>query len=77
MTPEPLAAGEIVQLHPLKVGRSEFAGCLMVVTDPRTWGAIGYIEALKPDGSSARFFYRASWEEIERTGGAVVWKTDP
>lgn len=36
----PVAKGDVVQLDPAM--DSPLAGCFMVVTEPRDWGAIGY-----------------------------------
>jgi hypothetical protein len=69
-----LKEGEIVQLDPERTKNPMFAGCFMVVTEPKTWGAQGYVQGLgedmKPGGQA---YYRAKWEEMERTAGIAVW----
>lgn len=78
MTPEKppavLEKGDIIQLHPETCRNPMFAGCLMVVTEPKSWGAQGYVQALGDDGQpGGQAYYRANWEEIERTGGIAPW----
>ena len=66
-----LEEGEIVQLNPEAVGNPMFAGCMMVVTEPKTWGAQGYVQALGEDGKpGGQAYYRAKWEEMEPVGRA-------
>lgn len=65
-----LKPGEIVQLSPETCRNPMFAGCMMTVTEPKGWGAQGYVQGLGENGKSAgQAYYRASWDEIERTGG--------
>lgn len=65
-----LSVREIVQLDPERCHNPCFAGCLMVVTEPKAWGAEGYVQTLgedrKPGGVA---YYRAAWEEMEITFG--------
>ncbi len=71
---ELLRAGDIVQLGPHCKNRA-FAACLMVVTEVKSWGAIGYVQETGEhrDEPGGQFYYRAEWEEMERTEGKVVW----
>lgn len=66
-----LEVGMLVQLSPETVGNPMFTGCIMVVTEPKSWGAQGYVQALgeygKPGGQA---YYRAKWEEMELVGNA-------
>lgn len=71
-----LLEGEIVQLNPQTCKNPMFGGCLMVVTEPKPWGAQGYVQALGEDGKiGGQAYYRASWEEMEFTGGSAPWQT--
>lgn len=74
MNKTPLREGEIVILHPHECRNPMFAGCAMVVTEPKPWGAQGYVQCTgengKPDGQA---YYRATWKEIDRTGGMSQW----
>ena len=48
MEPCELAVGEIVQINPANDdgrGRQWFGGCLMVVTEPKSFGAQGYVQS--------------------------------
>ena len=51
-----------------------FAACLMVVTEPKSWGAQGYVQGLGENGKQVgQAYYRATWEEMEATGGKAPW----
>ena len=68
-----LEIGEIVQINPdWSDGRGTpwFGGCLMVVTEPKSWGAQGYVIAPGADGAA---YYRCEWEHMEPTGGHAPW----
>lgn len=68
-----LERGAVVQLSPEATRNPMFAACLMVITEPRSWGAQGYVQALGQDGKpGGQAFYRATWEEMEPVG-RVVW----
>lgn len=72
-----LEPNDIVQLNPEKCGNPMFAGCLMVVTEPKPWGAQGYVQALGEDGKpGGQAYYRAKFEEMEPTGGMAPWVID-
>jgi hypothetical protein len=70
-----LSKGDVVQLAPT-VGNTAFAGCFMIVSEPKSFGAQGYVQALgtreEPGGQA---YYRAKWEEMELVGKAV-WAVD-
>lgn len=59
-----LVPGDIVQIDP---DHDEiFGGCLMMVTEPGSWGAQGYFNI--PGKGLA--YYRATWEVMEKVGHA-------
>ncbi len=69
-----LKVGEIVQLDPIETSNPAFRGCLMVVTDPKGFGAQGYIQGLGVnDTPGGQAYYRAEWKEMEPTGGMAAW----
>jgi hypothetical protein len=69
----PLRVGEIVHLSP-DIPNRMFAGCLMVVTEPKPWGAQGYVQGLGVDGDPAgQAYLRPTWAHMERAGGMAVW----
>ena len=73
MQPRQLEVGEIVQIDPAhNDGRDEqwFGGCLMVVTEPKPWGAMGYVQSAGVPGQQ---FYRCKFEHMEPTGGGAHW----
>ncbi len=66
-----LQRGEIMQINPDRSGGLEwFGACLLVVTEPHEWGAQGYV---KNAGMSGLAFIRVRFEDMEPTGGRVVW----
>jgi hypothetical protein len=69
-----LKPGWIVQLHPEITKNPMFRGCFMVVDEPKPWGAQGYVQALGEKGESGgQAYYRATWAEMEPTGGIAPW----
>lgn len=64
-----LDVGQLVQLNPETVSNPMFAACIMVVTEPKPWGAQGYVQALGEDGKpGGQAYYRAKWDEMEEVG---------
>lgn len=71
MKPQELKIGQLVQLNPETVGNRMFAGCIMVVTEPKSWGAQGYVQALGENGNpGGQAYYRAKWDDMEPVGFA-------
>lgn len=69
-----LYPGDIVQLSPTETRNAMFSGALLVVTEPKVWGAQGYVQALGENGKIGGLaHYRATWVEMEPTGGRVAW----
>ena len=67
-----LEKGDVVQLNPETVKNTAFAGCMMVITEPKEFGAMGYVQTLgtrQEIGGQA--YYRANFEEMELVGEAV------
>jgi hypothetical protein len=71
----PLRIGQVIQLHPVLTRNQMFAACMMVVTEPKGWGAQGYVQMTGTDGQrGGQAYYRAGWAEIARlTGDEVVF----
>lgn len=75
-----LAVGDIMQLNPdPDVTRNAmFCACMLVITEPRSWGAQGYVQGLGENGERGGLaYYRASWDEMEPTGGRAEWVRAP
>jgi hypothetical protein len=67
-----LKVGDIVQIRP-NLG-SFFDGCFMVITEPKSWGAQGYIphpQQNNEDGSVSVPYFRCKFEDMEFVGKAV------
>lgn len=63
-----------MQLSPDTCRNRMFAGCLMVVSEVKSWGAQGYVQGLGADGNpGGQYYYRANHEEMEPTGGMAPW----
>lgn len=74
MSPRELKVGEIVQIDPSHTdgrGGHWFGGCLMVVTEPKPWGAQGYVQ--NAGGEDGQAYYRCAFENMEPTGGFAPW----
>ncbi len=66
------AVGDVVQLSPFTCRNKMFAGCFMVVTEPKDFGAQGYVQGLGENGKPAgQAYYRARWDEMVWIGKAV------
>lgn len=67
-----LSVNSVVQLNPETCRNRMFAGCMMVVTEPKPWGAQGYVQSLgKNEEPGGQAYYRAKWEEMDFVGYAV------
>lgn len=78
MNKQELTPGTVVQLNPETVRNQAFAACFMVVTEPKSFGAQGYIQGIGEDRDSwgGQAYYRANWEEMEIIGTAE-WVAGP
>lgn len=77
MKEQEIKIGDLVQLNAAMVDNKAFAGCIMVVTEPKPWGAQGYVQSLgnyRTPGRQA--YYRAKWEEMELVGIAYWVETN-
>ena len=71
MKPTKLEAGMVIQLSPM-VRNDAFAGCFMVVTEPKSFGAQGYVQVLGDNaGPGGQAYLRPSWEQMEYVGKAI------
>lgn len=78
MEPQALKAGQLVQLNPETARNRMFAACIMVVTEPKEFGAQGYVQGLGVDGErGGQAYYRAKWEEMELVGTAEWMSAEP
>ena len=58
---------DIVQVDP---SRDVFGGCMVVVTEIKTWGIQGYVQSAGVPGQQ---YIRLKTGEFEPTGGRAVW----
>jgi len=66
-----LQEGMLVQLNPDTCSNKMLGGCFMVVTEPKDFGAQGYIQCTGENWElGGQAYYRASWEEMELCGQA-------
>lgn len=74
MEPRDLKVGEIIQLDPTTTANRMFAGCLMIVSEPKSFGCQGYVQSLGEGGNpGGQAYYRAIWTEMWPTGGTAPW----
>ena len=64
-----LKIGDIVQIDPEH--DDVFGGCMMTVSEPKAFGAQGYVQIPGKDGLA---YYRCSWANMELVGRAA-WVT--
>lgn len=66
-----LKHGDVVQLGP-NTSNPMFAYCFMTVTEPKSWGAQGFVQSLGEDGQpGGQAYYRAKFEDMELIGHSV------
>lgn len=68
MEPRELIVGDVVQLHPERATEA-FRACLMIVVEPKSFGAMGFVSIPHKDGPRAAY-YRVSWADMEYVGRA-------
>lgn len=70
MAPRELEPGDVVQLGP-NARNTMFAYCMMTVSEPKSFGAQGYVQMTGTNGEvGGRAYYRAHWDEMEYIGRA-------
>lgn len=66
-----LEIGDVVQLND-KTKNPMFRYCFMTVTEPKVWGAQGYVQSLGENNKEGQqAFYRSKWDEMEYVGKSV------
>lgn len=58
---------DIVQVNP---ERETFGGCMVVVTEVKSWGIQGYVQSAGVPGQQ---YIRLRTGDFEPTGGMAVW----
>lgn len=57
----------VVQINPEK---DMFGGCMLVVTEIKPWGVMGYVQSAGVEGQQ---YLRLKHGDFEDTGGIAVW----
>jgi len=60
--------GDIVQVNPLL--NETFGGCMVVVTEVKSWGIQGYVQSAGVEGQQ---YIRLNFDDFEITGGKAIW----
>ena len=63
-----LKAGDVVQINPAH-DKDGFGGCLLLVTEPKSWGVQGCVR-IPREGDA---YYRVAFEYIELVIGSAPW----
>ena len=63
-----LEHGDVIQIDPEHDSR--FGGCLMMVTEPKPWGAQGFVAIPDADGPQ-NAYYRCNFADMEYVGRAA------
>jgi hypothetical protein len=54
-----------------------FGGCMLVVTELKGWGVMGYVQALGSGGKmGGQAYIRLPWGEFNLTGGKAKWTVE-
>ncbi len=61
---------DIVQVDP---SYDVFGGCMVIVTEVKSWGIQGYVQSAGVDGQQ---YIRLQWDNFEKTGGKAIWVTE-
>ena len=70
MSKRDLQRGDVVQIAPN--AENAFGGCFMLVTEPKSWGAQGFVAVPERRGvPPAEAYVRAEWEQMEYVGRAA------
>ena len=74
----PIERLEVVQLDPDKTKNAAFRGCFLVVTDPKPWGVLGYVQPVGechgiPRTVGGLPFYRAAHGTFARLHVKAPW----
>lgn len=68
---ERLKVGTLVQLSPEVCRNPMLRACFMTVTEPKSFGAQGYVQTTGENGKmGGQAYYRAQWDEMEIVGHA-------
>jgi hypothetical protein len=62
-----IEVGDIVQVDPSK---EVFGGCMVVVTEVKSWGIQGYVQSAGVEGQQ---YIRLNFDDFEITGGKAIW----
>jgi len=62
-----IEVGDIVQVDPSK---DVFGGCMVVVTEVKSWGIQGYVQSAGVEGQQ---YIRLDFDDFETTGGKAIW----
>lgn len=57
----------VVQVNP---DVDTFGGCMVVVTEIKSWGIQGYVQSAGVPGQQ---YIRLEWDKFENTGGTAIW----
>lgn len=69
---KPIEVGDLVQLSPETCRNPMFGGCILVVTELKSFGVQGYVQAFgKNEQIGGQAYYRAGFDEFEPCGKAV------
>ena len=68
---------DILQIAPDCAVNPMFGGCMMIVSELKGWGVMGYVQALGENGEcGGQAYIRLRWDQVEPTGGKAVWITE-
>jgi hypothetical protein len=67
-----MKVNDVVQINPEKATNPAFGGCFMVITEVKSWGVQGHVQAFGTrDSVGGQAYYRAKFDEVEYVGEAI------
>lgn len=64
-----IETGMVVILRPDNCRNNMLKGCMFTITEIKTWGCQGYVQATgKDEEMGGQVYYRANWDEMDFVG---------
>lgn len=67
--------GDVFQINE-KHGRQGWIGAFLLVTEPKSWGVMGFVANIDNHDEQSRAFIRLKWDEIDYIGKAALVPDD-
>ncbi len=68
--------GDVYQITDESEGREGWLGAFVLVTEPKTWGIMGFVHSIDTHESSSQVFIRLGWSKVEFVGSAPLTRAE-